>query len=155
MPRHLHTPSENKEALQALSKTNKCAYVKDQDNKAHDSDDQEIEFKRYTNIITVTKSIRNRENMSLPQNDSVYSSPESKHVKTEFLTYVYKPGLLCPQQTMWTPLNDSGIVAESSLSIIDTNSENDVVEKKKTEKIYHLVLTPSSRLLLNRCIKKR
>ena len=116
LPQHLHTPSENKEALQAVSKTNKCAYVKDQANKAQDSDDQEIQFKRYTSIITVTKSIRNRENMSLPQNDSVCSSPESKHVETECLADVYKPGLLCAEQTMWTPLNDSGIVAESSLS---------------------------------------
>ena len=61
LPQHLHTPSENKEALQAVSKTNKCAYVKDQADKAHDYDDQEIEFKRYTSIITVTKSIRNRQ----------------------------------------------------------------------------------------------
>ena len=116
MPRQLHTPSENKEALQAVSKTNKCAYVKDQTDKTQDSEDQEIQFKRYTSIITVTKSIRNRENMSLPQNDSICSSPESKHVETECLADVYKPGLLCAEQTMWTPLNDSGIVAESSLS---------------------------------------
>ena len=71
LPWHLHTPSENKQALQAVSKTNKCAYVKDQVDKAHDSDDLEIEFRRYTSIITVTKSIRNRENMSSSQNDSV------------------------------------------------------------------------------------
>ena len=43
-------------------KINKCAYVKDQADKAHDSDNQEIEFKRYTSI-TVTKGLRNRENM--------------------------------------------------------------------------------------------
>ena len=64
LPRHLHTPGENKEALQAVSKTNKCAYVKDQADKANNLDDQEIEFQRYTSIITVTKSIGNRENMS-------------------------------------------------------------------------------------------
>ena len=115
LPQQLHTPSENKEALQAVSKTNKCAYVKDQADNAQDSEDQEIQFKRYTSIITVTKSIRNRENMSLPQNNPVCSSPESKHVETECLVDVYKPGLLCAEQTMWTPLNDSDIVAESSL----------------------------------------
>ena len=71
--------------------------------------------------------------MSLPQNDSVCSSPESKHVETECLADVYKPGLLCAEQTMWTPLNDSGIVAESSLFIIDTNSENDVVIENRED----------------------
>ena len=30
---------------------------------------------------------------------------------------------------MWTPLNDSGIVAESLLPIINTDSENDVVKE--------------------------
>ena len=68
------------------------------------------------------------EKMSSPQNDSVCSPPESKHVETKCLADVYKPGLLCPEQTMWTHLNDSGIVAESSLSIIDTNNRNDVVK---------------------------
>ena len=32
---------------------------------------------------------------------------------------------------MWTPINDSGIVAESSLFIIDTDSENDVVKENR------------------------
>ena len=76
LPGHLHTPSENEEALQAVSKTNKCAYAKDQADKAHDSDYQEIEFKRYTSIITVTKRISKGENMSLLQTESVCSSPE-------------------------------------------------------------------------------
>ena len=34
---------------------------------------------------------------------------------------------------MWTPLNDSGIVAESSLFIIDTDSENDVVIENRED----------------------
>ena len=38
---------------------------------------------------------------------------------------------LCAEQTMWTSLNDSGIVAESSLSIIDNDSENDVVKENR------------------------
>ena len=71
--------------------------------------------------------------MSSPQNDSVCSSPESKHAETGCLVDVYKPGLLCAEQTMWTPLNDSGIVAESSLSIIDTDSENDVVKENRED----------------------
>ena len=50
--------------------------------------------------------------MSLPQNDSVCSYPESKHVETECLADVYKPGVFCAEETMWTPLNDSGTVAE-------------------------------------------
>ena len=71
--------------------------------------------------------------MSLPQNDSICSSPESKYVETECLADVYKPGLLYAEQTMWTPLNDSVIVAESSLSIIDTDSENDVVKENRED----------------------
>ena len=71
--------------------------------------------------------------MSLPQNDSIFSPSESKHVKTECLVDVYKPGVLCAEQTILTPLNDSGIVAESSLSIIDTDSDNDVVKEKRED----------------------
>ena len=130
LPRHLDTPSENKEALQEVSETNKHVNVKDHADVAHDSDDQEIEFKRYTSI---TKVIDNRENVTLPQNDSVCASPESKLVDTECLADVYKPSILCAEQTMWTPLNDSGIVAESSLSIIDTDSENDVVKENQQD----------------------
>ena len=164
LPRHLDTPSENKEALQEVSEKNKHVNVKDQADVAHDSDDQEIEFRRYTSITkgirnrenvslrqadvahdsddqeiefkrytSITKVIDNRENVTLPQNDSVCASPESKLVETECLADVYKPSILCAEQTMWTPLNDSGIVAESSLSIIDTDSENDVVKENQQD----------------------
>ena len=50
LPRHLDIPSENKEAIQEVSETNKPVNVKDQADVAHDSDDQEIKFKRYTSI---------------------------------------------------------------------------------------------------------
>ena len=81
-----------------------------------------MEFKRYMNN-TSTPGINNRQNMSLPQHESVWASSESKLLETECLTDVYKPGLLYAEQTMWTPLYDSGFVTESSLSITDTDSE--------------------------------
>ena len=63
LSRDLDIPSENKEAIEEVSETNKHVHVKDQADVAHDSDDQEIKFKRYTSI---TKGIDNRENVILP-----------------------------------------------------------------------------------------
>ena len=55
------------------------------------------EFKCYTSI---TKGIRNRENVTLPHNDSVCTSPEFKLAETECLVDVYNPDILCAEQTM-------------------------------------------------------
>ena len=68
-----------------------------------------------------------------PQSDSVCASPESKLVETECLADVYKPSILCAEQTMLTTLNNSGIVVESSLSIVGTDSEKDVVKENQQD----------------------
>ena len=43
----------------------------------------------------------------------------------------HQPGTLCTEQTMWTPLKDSCIVTELSLTIIDTDRDNEVVKENQ------------------------
>ena len=69
----------------------------------------------------------------MSQNYSVCASPESKLAETECLADVYKPKILCAEQTMGTTLNDSGIVAESSLSLVVTDSKKDVVKENQQD----------------------
>ena len=43
----------------------------------------------------------------------------------------HQPGILCTEQTMWTPLKDPCIITELSLTITDTDSDNEVVKENQ------------------------